>query len=268
MNAALAAYEFHAAVQTLYHFFWDDFCDWYIELVKNEVTAEEDTSRRSEARSRLLTVLEQALRLLHPFMPYITEELWQRLPGGKQLHRAYEGAEPTIMLTAYPEGGPVDETAETEMSMVINLISAVRNIRAELNVNPSERISVLVGMSDPKLREVFETNVNQIARITRAAEVIVSEKLAAPKASAKAVLSSTGEVAVPLAGLIDFAEETNRLQRKREKLESEATKLQAQLANPDFAQRAPADKVQQTQNRIGEVQLHLKTLDQLIENLQ
>jgi valyl-tRNA synthetase len=82
------------------------------------------------------------------------------------------------------------------------------------------------------------------------------------------VLSSTGEVAVPLAGLIDFAEETNRLQRKREKLESEATKLQAQLANPDFAQRAPADKVQQTQNRIGEVQLHLKTLDQLIENLQ
>ncbi|HEX5832992.1 MAG TPA: valine--tRNA ligase, partial [Pyrinomonadaceae bacterium] len=86
VNAALNSYEFHAAVQTLYHFFWDDFCDWYIELVKADVTAEEDTPQRRAARSRLLTVLEQALRLLHPFMPYITEELWLRLPGDKQLH--------------------------------------------------------------------------------------------------------------------------------------------------------------------------------------
>ena len=239
-----------------------------IGTAKSDVSAEEDTPQRREARSRLLTVLEQALRLLHPFMPYITEDLWQRLPGGKQLHPSYEGAEPTIMLAAYPEGGPVDEVAETEMSMVIALISAVRNIRSELNVNPSERISVLVGMSDAKLRDAFERNVNQIKRLTRASEVVISEKLEAPKASAKGVLSNNGEVAVPLAGLIDFAEETNRLKRKREKLENEATKLQTQLANPDFAQRAPAEKVQQTQNRISEVQLNLKTLDQLIENLQ
>jgi valyl-tRNA synthetase len=123
-------------------------------------------------------------------------------------------------------------------------------------------------MLNPRLREVFEQNVNQIQRLTRASEVVITEKLEAPKASAKAVLSSDGEVAVPLAGLIDFTEETKRLQRKKEKLESEATKLQAQLANPDFAQRAPAEKVQQTQSRISEVQLHIKALDQLIENLK
>ena len=268
INAALKAYEFHAAVQTLYHFFWDDFCDWYIELSKSDVTSEEDGPRRREARSRLLTVLEQALRLLHPFMPYITEELWLRLPGGKQLHPAYAGADPTIMLAAFPQGGRVDEQAETEMQMVITLISAVRNIRAELNVSPSEKITVLVGMLNPRLREVFEQNVNQIQRLTRASEVVITEKLDAPKASAKAVLSGDGEVAVPLAGLIDFAEEIKRLQRKKEKLESEATKLQAQLANPDFAQRAPAEKVQQTQSRISEVQLHINALAQLIENLQ
>jgi valyl-tRNA synthetase len=268
VNEALEKYEFHAAAQTLYHFFWDDFCDWYIELSKADVTAEEDTPRRREARSRLLSVLEQALRLLHPFMPYITEELWLRLPGDKQLHPAYRDAEPTIMLAAYPQGGPIDETAETEMQMVISLISAVRNIRSELNVNPSERITVLVGMGNRKLRDVFERNVNQIRRLTRAAEVLVAAKLDAPKASAKAVLSSDGEVAVPLAGLIDFAEEIKRLKRKREKLENEATKLQTQLANPDFAQRAPAEKVQQAQGRISEVELHIKALDQLIENLQ
>src|SRR6185436_20599616 len=86
VRSALAGYQFHEAVQTLYHFFWDDFCDWYIELSKNDVTAEEPSEQRTVARWRLLSVLEQALRLLHPFMPYITEELWQSLPGvGKNL---------------------------------------------------------------------------------------------------------------------------------------------------------------------------------------
>src|SRR5947209_1268864 len=103
LDKALAEYQFHEAVQTLYHFFWDDFCDWYIELTKSDVTAESASPERDQARTRLLTVLEQALRLLHPFMPYITEELWQRLPGAHEplLHQAYSGADPTIMLAAY-----------------------------------------------------------------------------------------------------------------------------------------------------------------------
>jgi len=116
VRKALADYQFHEAVQTLYHFFWDDFCDWYIELTKSEVTAEEPSPERDAARTRLLSVLEQALRLLHPFMPYITEELWQRLPGVDQafLHPAYREAAPTIMLTRYPEGeaGLINEDVE------------------------------------------------------------------------------------------------------------------------------------------------------------
>src|SRR5258705_2259641 len=149
VGQALAGYQFHEAVQTLYHFFWDDFCDWYIELAKNDVAAEEATERRAEARTRLLTVFEQALRLLHPFMPYITEELWQRLPGadGKLLHRAYAGAEPTIMLTAYPESIPtlIDEQAEWEMQAIIDLVSRVRNIRSEMNIKAGERVPILIG---------------------------------------------------------------------------------------------------------------------------
>src|SRR4029079_3716937 len=131
VNSALAGYQFHEAVQTLYPFFWDDFCGWYIELSKSDVTAEESTDHRNAARSRLLSVLEQALRLLHPFMPYITEELWQRLPGiGKSsLHPAYAEAEPTIMLAAYPAGNEsfVDYLAEWEMQAIIDLVSRVRN---------------------------------------------------------------------------------------------------------------------------------------------
>ncbi len=268
MNAAINAYEFHGAVQTLYHFFWDDFCDWYIELTKADVISETDSANRTEARSRLLSVLEQALRLLHPFMPYITEELWQRLPGEKPHHPAYSTTEPTIMLTAYPEGGPVDEAAEAQMGTLINLISGVRNIRAEYNLKPSDKITVLAGIQDPTLRQVIEENTDQIRRLTAAEKIDISIKADAPKASAKFHLSGTDEVAVPLEGLVDFAEETKRLEKKKEKLHTEEGKLRAQLANPDFASRAPAEKVQQTENRIKEIQLHLKALDQSLENLQ
>src|SRR6185312_6184382 len=105
VRAQLENYDFHACVQTLYPFFWDDYCDWYIELAKAGITAEEATAERTAARTRLLSVLEQALRLLHPFMPYITEELWQQLPKGDSqlLHPAYSNAAPTVMLAAYPE---------------------------------------------------------------------------------------------------------------------------------------------------------------------
>src|SRR2546423_4974552 len=112
-----------------------------------DVTAAQASVERDAARTRLISVLEQALRLLHPFMPYITEELWQRLPGvsDKLLHRAYSGSESTIMLTAYPQGNAelIDERAEWEMQMVIDLISRVRNIRAEMNIKPSERVRLL-----------------------------------------------------------------------------------------------------------------------------
>lgn len=270
LNAALNNYQFHEAVQTLYHFFWDDFCDWYIELAKADVTAEQPSAARTEARTRLLTVLEQALRLLHPFMPYITEELWQRLPGQKPLHAAYAGAVPTVMLTAYPQGADqlIDEAAESEMQTIIELISRVRNIRSEMNIKPSERIPIVVGSPDESLRRVFSSARDQISRLVRASEFTVGEQLAAPKASARAVLTGGAEVAVPLEGLIDFDQEIRRLQRELEKLQAEAAKLEAQLSNPNFVSRAPAERVSEVRARIAETAQQSSQLQQTIENLQ
>jgi len=269
---ALAEYQFHEAVQTLYHFFWDDFCDWYIELTKNDVAAETSSAQRNEARSRLLTVLEQALRLLHPFMPYITEELWQRLPGAseKMLHPAYAGAAPTIMLAAYPEGvaSLIDEAAEWEMQAIIELISRVRNIRSEMNIKPGERVPVVVAAPDQRLRKVYAAAQEQISRIVRASEVSIAETLNAPKASARAVLSGGAEVAVPLEGLIDFEQERQRLRREQEKLQAEAVKLEAQLANPNFVDRAPAERVNEVRQRLAEIAGQTSQLQQTIENLQ
>jgi len=271
VNSALAGYQFHEAVQTLYHFFWDDFCDWYIELSKSDVTAEESTDHRNAARSRLLSVLEQALRLLHPFMPYITEELWQRLPGiGKSsLHPAYAEAEPTIMLAAYPAGNEsfVDDLAEWEMQAIIDLVSRVRNIRSEMNIKPAERINVLVGAPDEKLRNVYQAATGQISRLVRA-EVVIDEQLEAPRASARAVLIGGAELAVPLEGLIDFEQERQRLRREQDKLQGEAAKLEAQLQNPNFVERAPAERVAEVRDRIADIAQRNSQLQQTLENLQ
>jgi len=270
LNAAIDNYEFHQAVQSLYHFFWDDFCDWYIELAKADVTAEQETAARTEARTRLLTVLEQALRLLHPFMPYITEELWQRLPGDKRLHAAYEGAEPTVMLAAYPEGRVelIDEAAESAMQAIIELISRVRNIRSEMNIKPGERINIVVASPDENLRRVFEPAREQIARLVRASEISISDRLDAPKASARAVLTGGAELAVPLEGLIDFEQERRRLQREQEKLQAEAAKLEAQLGNPNFVSRAPVERVNEVRDRIAAIAQQSSQLQQTVENLQ
>ena len=270
LNTAINNYEFHGAVQTLYHFFWDDFCDWYIELSKAEVTAEQESAARTEARTRLLTVLEQALRLLHPFMPYITEELWQRLPGEKPLHAAYAGAEQTVMLTSYPQAADelIDEAAESEMQAIIELISRVRNIRSEMSIKPGERIPVIVGSPDENLRHVFSAARDQISRLVRASEFSVNERLDAPKASARAVLTGGAELAVPLEGLIDFEQERRRLQREQEKLNAEAAKLEAQLGNPNFVSRAPAERVKEVRARIADIAQQTSQLQQTVENLQ
>ncbi len=271
VGAAIEGYRFHEAAQTLYHFFWDDFCDWYIELTKADVTAAEASSARDAARSRVLTVLEQALRLLHPFMPFITEELWLSLPGvgAQSLHPAYKDAEPTIMLTAYPQTDAklIDERAESEVQVLIELISRVRSIRSELGIKPGETVRLLIGAPDAQGRAVFERGAAQITRLLRASDVTINANLNAPRASARAVLAGGAEVAVPLEGLIDFDQERARLQRERDKLEQEAEKLNGQLSNEGFVARAPAEKVDALRQRVADIAQRTSALAQTMEAL-
>jgi len=291
VDEALTSYSFHEAVQTLYHFFWDDFCDWYIELSKESILVGADAEKFNQhfrgqvgvhpelatARSRLLTILEQALRLLHPFMPFITEELWLRLPGigPESLHPAYRHADvaPTVMLTHYPlaDEALIDERVESDMKLVIELISRIRNIRTELGVKPGKEIQAIVNTTDERLLELLSETSGQIFRLTRTSVKRPSQVgmiLDIPRASARAVLAGGAEVAVPLEGLIDFAQERERLAKEREKLEKEAAKLEAQLANPQFAERAPAEKVQETKERLADIAQRITALQQMSEALK
>jgi valyl-tRNA synthetase len=270
VNRALDRYEFHTAVSLLYHFFWDDFCDWYIELVKDEITAETVNTSRDAARSRILTILEQALRLLHPFMPYLTEELWQKLPNvSSELHNAaYRSAEQTIMLADFPAGdaGLVDERAEAEMQAVIDLISKVRNIRAEMQIKPSDKPTIHVA-ANRDAQKIYAQNEAQILKLARAQGLVLGETLDVPRASAKAV-TAAAEIAVPLEGLIDFEKEIARLENQLAKLEKENEQLQKQLSNANFVDRAPAEKVQEIRDRVAEIETQVTALRQNLEALK
>jgi valyl-tRNA synthetase len=266
VNRALETYQFHEAVQLLYHFVWDDFCDWYIELKKDGIT-----SGDVEASSRILTILEQALRMLHPFMPYLTEELWQKLPGvSRALHNeAYGKAEQTIMLTLFPTGDDllIDEQAESEMSAVIEVITKVRNIRAEMNIKPADRLAIHVA-GDSALRAIVAANEAQIKKLARADKIVLADSLDIPKASARAVLTGNAEIAVPLEGLIDFEKERARLQGQIEKLNVELERLNGQLSNANFVEKAPLEKVQELRERRAELEQQVATVAGNLESLE
>jgi valyl-tRNA synthetase len=266
VNAALDKYEFHTAVSLLYHFFWDDFCDWYIELKKDEIT-----SGSVESTTRIVTILEIALRMLHPFMPYLTEELWQKLPGTSKglLHDAYKNAEATIMLTLFPPGdaAAIDDAAEAEMQLVIETIKRVRNIRSEMNIKPSDRVDIHVAAA-AGAQSVLAANEAQIKKLARADNLVLGDLLDVPKASAKAVITGGAELAVPLEGLIDFDKERERLQNQITKLDTELQRLNGQLSNANFVERAPVEKVQELRNRHGEIELQVSALRSNLEALE
>ncbi len=266
VNHALSTYQFHEAVQLLYHFFWDDFCDWYIELVKDAII-EGDAA----AGTRIFTILEQALRMLHPFMPFLTEELWQKLPGvSSKLHNAaYAAAGQTIMLVSYPVGdvAMIDEQAESEMAAVIELITKVRNISAEMNISTSIRVPVHIA-ANAALQNVFKSNEAQIVKLARAEKVVIGDTLNVPNASAKAVLTGNASIAVPLEGLIDFEKERERLGNQIEKLDVELKRLNGQLSNQNFVERAPAEKVQELRARQTEIGSQIVTLQGNLDSLK
>jgi valyl-tRNA synthetase len=264
VNRALDTYQFHEAVSLLYHFFWDDFCDWYIELKKDEITSGDVT-----ASTRMITIIEIALRMLHPFMPYLTEELWQKLPGtSNALHNAaYASADSTIMLASFPPGdaAAIDEAAESEMGAVIDLITKVRNIRAEMNISTAIKFAVHIA-ADAAMQDVFKANEAQILKLAKAEKLVIGDALDVPKASAKAV-TSDAQIAVPLEGLIDFEVERTRLNNQIAKLTEEKGRLDGQLSNANFVDRAPAEKVAELQERSGELEGQIATLNNNLEAL-
>jgi valyl-tRNA synthetase len=258
VTEALEEYRINDVAQTLYHFFWDDFCDWYIELSKSSVTADAETDDARRARSRILYVLETSLRLLHPLMPFITEEIWQRLP--------HKGE--SIMVAEWPRPDPAQEDAlaRDRMQTLIALVTKLRNIRSEMNIPTQSRIDVHIGTTDQAALALIAENAEQIKRLARVERITISDRLPRLESAARDIVAGI-EVAVPLAGLIDLAKERERINKEVTRKEGEARALASRLDNPSFAERAPQDVVQQTRERHQELMGEINKLRATLESL-
>ncbi|PIR01753.1 MAG: valine--tRNA ligase [Nitrospinae bacterium CG11_big_fil_rev_8_21_14_0_20_45_15] len=229
---ALDEFKFNEAAMSVYKFIWHEFCDWYIELNKSRLYRE--GSDRKAAQAMLVHVLETSLRLLHPFMPFITEEIWQKLPE----------TDGSIMVAPYPVHYPErhNEAAETEVGLLMDVVTAVRNIRGEMNLSPGLKLNVLLKTRDESVRQILDHCAASIRDLGRIEDFQYGPEITKPKGSASSVVAGM-DLIVPLAGLIDFAEEKKRVEKELAKIQKDWDALDKKLANKNFIDRAPADVV-------------------------
>jgi valyl-tRNA synthetase len=229
-------YDFGETGRLLYNFIWDDLCDWYIEFAKQTLYGEDAASKRS-TQSVLAYVLDRTLRLLHPFMPFLTEEIWQHLP-----HEAGE----TITLAAWPSYDAKFEAEEAvkEMSLLMDVIRAVRNIRAEVNVPPGKKVELWLKPSGAAEEGILRRNENYVRRFCNTSSLTLDASLAPPDKAMTAIVTGA-ELYLPLAGLIDIGQEIARLEKELAHLNAEVERVEKKLANEGYIAKAPAHVVEQ-----------------------
>lgn len=223
-------YEFGEAGRSLYNFIWDDFCDWYIEMAKLPLYGEDEAAKKT-TRSILAYVLDQTMRLLHPFMPFVTEKIWQHLP--------HEGESITVAAWPTVREDLQDTEAAAEMHLLVDIIRSVRNIRAEVNTPMSKKVQMQIKAKDEAVLAQLTKNSSYIERFCNPSELIIQTDLQAPEKAMTAIVSGA-ELFLPLADLINLDEERARLEKELEKFDKEVERVQKKLSNQGFVAKAPA----------------------------
>jgi len=239
--ACLDSYNFDQAAHQLYQFIWHEFCDWYLELIKPALYDSQDPAVRHHTQRILWETLSALLRLLHPFMPFVTEEIWHKLPG----------VAGSIMVAPFPVAQPqlLDTAAEEEMTLLMGVITAVRNLRGEMNIPPGTKAPVQFYSSSAAALASLANHAKSLEILAKIDGLAFNPPGERPQAAAKAVVDDV-EIYLPLAGLIDFAEEDRRLSKELEKISKELTTAQRKLANEDFVAKAPAAVVAKEKERV------------------
>lgn len=252
------SFEFGEAGRALYNFIWNDFCDWYIEMAKENLTGEDEKLKKNTQRI-LRYILDQILRLMHPIMPFVTEKIWLSMP--------HDGA--SLVVAEYPvEHAEFDnQVAEKDMDNLIELIKAVRNSRSEVNAPMSSAIDILIKTKDDDTRKVFENNVDYINRFCHPKRLEIAADIEVPKLAMTSVITGA-EVYLPLADLIDLNEEISRLQKEAKKLESEVTRGEKKLGNEKFVANAPEAVVAKEKEKLANYKQQLAATESRIEELK
>ncbi len=255
VNENLDKYEIGVAVSKLYDFIWDKFCDWYIELVKPRFAQEGESNLT--AQNTLVYVLSNTLKLLHPFMPFITEEIWQALP--------HEGE--SIMISSFPVYNEEFEnvSAYEDMQLIMESIKGIRNVRNEMNVPPSKKATLYIVTDKP---DVFNQGAVFYTKLASASDVIIqSDKTNIPENSVS-VASPGGELLLPLDELVDKAKELERLEKEKTRLEAEIKRVNGKLSNKGFTDKAPAAVVEEERKKGEQYEAMLKTVLESLEKMK
>ncbi|MEL6439414.1 MAG: valine--tRNA ligase [Cyanobacteria bacterium J06621_8] len=261
IKSNIETYGLGEAAKGLYEFIWNDFCDWYIELVKTRLWQEEGSTSRQVAQQTLGYVLDGILKLLHPFMPHITEEIWQTLTQaeGKQ----------TLALQSYPEAAADLINAELEQSfdLLFNVISTIRNLRAESVIKPGEKIEVILQTESETEIKLLQSTATYIKDMAKVGELTITSTLEDPGQVAAGV-TGTVQVLIPLSGLVDVVALRNKLQKKLDKLEKDIKSLTGRLNNPGFVNKAPESVIQGAKNDLAEAQKQGEILRERLDRLK
>jgi valyl-tRNA synthetase len=253
---ALETYRFNDYSSTLYQFTWHEFCDWYLELIKPGLYGEDPKGRRI-TQLILAHCLSGILRLLHPIMPFITEELWH--------HLAVNGG--SIMSAAFPQADPalIDPQAEKEMTLIMGVTTAIRNVRGEMNISPAAQLEAVVYGPEGSL-QLLETHASSVRDLARLSTLTLRRDGDRPRLAASAVVGEL-EIFLPLEGVLDFQEETRRLQKEIGKLEPELARAKKKLTNEDFLGRAPAEVVAKEREKSDRLGAKLQKLQEQLHRL-
>ncbi|MBI2836713.1 MAG: valine--tRNA ligase [Acidobacteria bacterium] len=254
VNAAMSLYKFYEAADTLYHFLWHEFCDWYIELIKPRLTSGQATV----STVVLLKSLRSVLKLLHPFMPYVTEELYQKLPH----------CEPALIVAAYPPGG-VDQAGEqiiAEMKTLQAVVTSVRNMRSENSIDPARKIDLILASQLDASRAFLEQRHDDLCTLTRSKSLTVGRAHAGEKGCLRGVVGDI-EISIPITDFADIEAEKNRIQKEIQKAEQEITNLNRRLSNHDFLEKAPEKVVREAEQRQKDVVARREKLETLLRRL-
>ena len=244
VSESLDSYRFNDAAGALYMFVWHEFCDWYLEAVKPTLYGKEGESRKEATLSVLWRVLHDTIILLHPFIPFITEEIWHKLPG----------TQGTIMKAVFPldadpaDGLPRDAEAESKMRLISEIITGIRNIRGEMNISPMLSLDVSVHSQEDSTKETIQQYTEMIINLARLKSLSVENTGQRPKSAATSVVEDA-TIFVSLEGIIDFKQEIQRLEKEINKLASELTKVSKKLNNEDFLKKAPEHVVKKVKEK-------------------
>ncbi len=253
VTAAIQAYRFNDAANVAYRFVWNIFCDWYLELAKPLLQGTDETAK-AETQATTAFILDQAVKLLHPFMPFITEELWANAPRDNMLALA---SWPSLDGLSFPD-------AEAEIGFVVELISEIRSVRSEMNVPAGAQVPLVLVGADPAARSRAEAWTDVLKRLARLSDISFATE--APAQAAQMIARGT-LAALPLEGIIDFTAEKIRLAKEIEKLHGEAKKIEAKLGNADFVARAPEEVVDENRERLAEAQSRAEKLRAALQRL-